>query len=91
LWLIATQLPAEADALALVRRPYLQLGTPTSVVVRWRTDVASESVLSYGPAPDDLSTTLTITGPTTEHEMGVTGLEPFSKYYYSVGTSTETL
>ena len=88
LGLIAIQLPAAAAPPVLVRRPYLQMGTPTSMLVRWRTDVASESVLRYGPAPGDLSTTLTITGPTTEHEVAVTGLSPFLKYYYSVGTST---
>jgi len=87
----ALQLPAAADPPALVRRSYLQQGTPSSMVVRWRTDLASESVFRYGPAPDDLSTTLTIAGPTTEHEVKVTGLEPFSRHYYSVGTETETL
>ncbi|MCP5040545.1 MAG: metallophosphoesterase family protein [bacterium] len=59
--------------------------------IRWRTDVASESQLSYGPSVANLSTTIVESGPTTEHEIQITGLQPFTRYYYSVGTSTQTL
>ena len=36
---------------AIVRGPYLQIGTPTSVIVRWRTLVASSSVVLIGDQP----------------------------------------
>ncbi len=80
-----------AFALELVRGPYLQLGTPSSMIVRWRTDVVSDSELSYGDSPTNLTTTLAEPSPTTEHEFSITGLQPFTKYYYKVGSSTETL
>jgi len=38
--LLATALPAKA---AVVRQPYLQLETPTSITLVWRTDTASDS------------------------------------------------
>lgn len=78
-------------ALALVRGPYLQQGTPSSMIVRWRTDVASESRLSYGLSLGNLADTIVQAGPTTEHEIQITGLDPYTRYYYSVGTSTQTL
>ena len=33
---------------SVTRGPYLQLGSDTSVVVRWRTDVPTDSRVSYG-------------------------------------------
>jgi hypothetical protein len=55
------------------------------------TDISSESRLSYGDSPTNLTATITEPGPTTEHGIAITDLQPFTKYYYSVGTSTQTL
>jgi phosphodiesterase/alkaline phosphatase D-like protein len=88
---VATGVPSAASALSLERPPYLQLGTPNSVVVRWRTDTPSESMLRYGPAPGELTTVIHPPGTRTEHEVAIQGLSPQTVYYYSVGTSTETL
>jgi len=85
-------LPASAGVSpGLVRPPYLQIGTPTSMVVRWRTDVTSDTRLSYGPAPDDLSTTLSDPALVTEHEVAIPSLEPGTRYYYGVGTDAEII
>src|SRR5262245_3332829 len=35
----------------LLRGPYLQMATPTNVIVRWRTAEPSSSVVRYGPTP----------------------------------------
>ena len=75
----------------ILRGPYLHVATPTSVVVRWRTDLPTDSRVSFGPAPGNLATTVTEPGPTTEHEVELTGLAPDSIYYYEVGSSTLTL
>ena len=40
--------------LQLTRGPYLQIGTPSSVVVRWRTNAPSNSHVPYGPSPASL-------------------------------------
>jgi hypothetical protein len=88
---VATVAPSAAGALGLERPPYLQLGTPSSMVVRWRTDTPSESLLRYGPAPGQLTTVIQAPGTRTEHEIEIKGLKPQSVYYYSVGTSTQTL
>jgi acid phosphatase type 7 len=75
----------------VVRGPYLQLGTPSSVVVRWRTDVATDSRVLRGPAPGSLASSVGSSTVTTEHEVQVSGLQPDTLYYYAVGTSNTVL
>jgi|GEM_PF-1470786 len=78
-------------AVSLTRGPYLQKGTPTSMVLRWRTDVATDSRVAYGTAPDSLTMTAGTSAQTTEHEVTITGLAPDTRYFYSIGSSTQTL
>ncbi len=74
----------------ITRGPYLQMLTSNSIIVRWRTDVATNSRVHYGTAlsygtfkSDALST--------KEHIVTLTGLTPATKYFYSIGTTTYTL
>jgi len=75
----------------LTRGPYLQTGTPTSVIVRWRTDVATESRVSYGSESGSLLSRVDDANPVTEHIVLVTNLSPDTIYFYAVGSSVETL
>ena len=47
------------------RGPYLQMATPTGLVVRWRTNQSVDSVVRYGTTPDNLS----------QSAVGTTGIE----------------
>ncbi|MCI0553771.1 MAG: DNRLRE domain-containing protein, partial [Anaerolineae bacterium] len=80
-----------AQVLRKVRGPYLQIGTPASLVVRWRTNLASDSRVRYGTDPNDLSLVFDDLAVTTEHELTISGLAPNTKYYYSVGSTGDTL
>ncbi len=80
-----------AAAAVLTRGPYLQMGSSTGAVVRWRTDVATESRVRYGLAPTSLSGVADGPSGVTEHVVTLSGLSPDTPYYYSVGTSTQTL
>ncbi|HZC03728.1 MAG TPA: metallophosphoesterase family protein, partial [Gammaproteobacteria bacterium] len=84
-------LPLDAAALAVTRGPYLQLGTQSSIVVRWRTDAATDSRVRYGTSPTELRNVVDDAAITTEHVVKLTGLNPATQYYYSVGNSTATL
>ena len=75
----------------VVRGPYLQQQTDGSVIVRWRTDVATDSVVRYGLTPAPLSSMASIAGTRTEHSVPVTGLNVETQYYYSVGDSIGTI
>ncbi|MGE0814313.1 MAG: fibronectin type III domain-containing protein [Vicinamibacterales bacterium] len=80
-----------AQAPSVIRGPYLQLGTPTSVVIRWRTSSPTDSVVRYGAVPGALTTSSAVPGARTEHEVVLTGLAPHTRYAYSVGTSSAAL
>lgn len=69
------------------RGPYLQLATPDSTRIRWRSAPASDAVVWYGPAPGQLTASALDPGVGTEHEVELTGLAPDTTYYYAVGSS----
>jgi hypothetical protein len=73
-----------SSGLEIVRGPYLQSGSSTSMVVRWRTDWPEESVVYFGDAPSDL--TRQARGQYGfDHEVKLTGLQPETTYYYGIG------
>ncbi len=89
-----TTLPSaapNATGSSVIRGPYLQTGTPHSVIVRWRTDAPTDSRVSYGDSPNRLSFATTSHTITTEHILKLSNLSPNTKYYYAVGTSSQTL
>lgn len=85
--------PSEArlPSAYIERGPYLQSGTAHSVIVKWRTDNATESVVNYGTSLDALTLNEVSEDLTTEHEVVLTGLTPNTKYYYNIGNNTEVL
>ena len=85
------QLIGSDGSASVTRGPYLQIGTPNSTVVRWRTNVATDSRVSFGTAQGSLTSNADNATQTTEHEVLVTGLSPATKYFYSVGSTTQTL
>ncbi|MBI2931757.1 MAG: metallophosphoesterase [Planctomycetes bacterium] len=87
--MLAGSTPAWAQTVS--RGPYLQQGTSTSVIVRWRTNTATASRVRYGTAPGALGSFADGPGVSTEHVVALTGLSPDTTYYYSVGTPTAQL
>jgi hypothetical protein len=75
----------------LTRGPYIQNTTPTSTVLRWRTNDAANSKVFYGTSPDALNSSAEIPTIETDHAVRLTGLEAGRKYYYSIGTTEQTL
>jgi hypothetical protein len=75
----------------VIRGPYLQLGTPSSMVIRWRTDVATNSRVRYGTDPNNLSMMADDLAAATDHIVKLSKLAPATKYYYTVGTTSGVL
>lgn len=75
----------------ITRGPYLQQATPTSVVVCWRTDIASIGRVRYGTAEGTLDRTAVEPAPVTDHRVTLTGLTAGASYWYDVGTPTTVL
>jgi hypothetical protein len=80
-----------ATTAALTRGPYLQMGTQTGITLRWRTDVPTDSRVELGTADGVFTISQTDPAVTTEHIVRVEGLTPDTKYFYSVGSTTQTL
>jgi hypothetical protein len=81
--------PPPPATVVVTRGPYLQMGTPNSVIVRWRTAVPTDSRVNYGESPTRLSFSATELTLTTEHILRLSNLAPNTKYYYSIGTSSQ--
>ncbi len=81
---------AEDESPEVERGPYLQMGTPSSMIVRWRTDGFTDTKLSYGLAVDDLTETITDETLTTEHEVRISNLDSSTTYFYEIGNSRMT-
>ncbi len=76
-----------AHGAVITRGPYLQRATATSVVVRWRTDVATDSRVRFGTNVATLNRTNDVATSVTDHEIAITGLSNDTRYYYAVGTT----
>src|SRR6187402_2434311 len=90
LWFCAVISPI-AGAVELTRGPYLQTGTPNSVILRWRTAEPTASIVLFGTEPNDLNRITGNLDATTEHIVEIGALTPATRYYYSIGNFFETL
>jgi hypothetical protein len=69
----------------IIRGPYLQNQSPTTITVRWRTDEPTESTLWWGSQPGQLKHTVSSKPLTTEHSLTIDGLQPGQAHHYAVG------
>ncbi len=79
---------AASAAPRLTRQPYLQMATPQSMVVRWRTDQLALGWVRFGLTPESLTRLASHSGKLTDHVVQLTGLQPATRYYYDVGFGT---
>ena len=92
LWLVAFGDQAFGSESPILRRgPYLQRGTPTSVIVRWRTDQPGVSRVRYGTNSADLTAIADAATAATNHAVILTNLVPDTFYWYAIGTPATTL
>ena len=80
-----------SSAAEVTRGPYLQSGTPTSLVVRWRTDVNTDSRVHYGTRSNLLDRVAVDPTQTPEHIVTLSGLAPNTTYYYAIAGDTNIL
>ncbi len=78
-------------AVDVTRGPYLQKATPSSVVIRWRTSVPTESVINYGTSISSLNQTVNQNSIVTDHEIEISGLNAGTTYFYQLANDTMVL
>ncbi len=71
----------------LVIGPYLQSGTLSNLIVRWRTSQLTNSIVRFGLAPETLTWSITNEPLVTNHVLTMTNLAPDTKYFYAVGAA----
>jgi hypothetical protein len=73
---------------AIVKGPYMQIGTQNSMMIRWETNLACNSQVAYGTSSLALTNTVTDASVVTSHSIQIIGLNPYTKYYYNIGTTS---
>lgn len=77
--------------LEVTRGPYLQKLTQSSVIIRWQTNLPTDSRVRYGGSIFGLNQSETIVESTVDHSVEITDLDTNKKYFYSVGLSNGDL
>jgi hypothetical protein len=80
-----------SDAISVMRGPYLQMGAPNSLIVRWRTDAPTDSRVRFGTDQANLNLSASDSAVVTEHQVTLTGLNPNTQYFYSAGNAAGPL
>lgn len=70
---------------SLYRLPYIQMITPTSAILKWKTDIKTNSRVFYGKTLNNLNNSITSLINTVNHEVLIPSLDPDTKYYYKIG------
>lgn len=86
--LVATDV---ASAQQIVRGPYLQRATPSSMTMMWRTDIPCGSRVAYAATIVGPANEVVDPASTTEHVVTLTGLHAGRHYLYAVGTPDKIL
>ena len=75
----------------LMRGPYLQTSTPSSISLRWRTSSPETSQVIFGTSFNQLDMTNSDSMTVTDHIIMLTNLLADTRYYYSVGATNSIL
>ncbi len=75
----------------MLRSPYLNQANHNSIVVRWRSTLSTIGRVRYGLTPENLNLSTDEASAQTNHVVKLTGMTPYTRYYYSVGSAVDTL
>ena len=68
----------------IIRGPYLQMGSPTSVTIRYRTPFNGITSVRYGTTLGQYNQSVQEVAAASEHSVTLSGLTPNTKYYYTI-------
>ena len=81
--LVLFLLCADVYAAQIIRGPYIEDPTQTTMILKWQTDEATPSWLEYGPTPR-CNQIMTLTPAGTQHKAVLYGLVPNQDFCYRV-------
>ena len=79
------------DSQNIIRGPYLQVLTTNSVMVCWRTDVATDSKIYYGADLNNQSLSVSDSVQKTDHFITLNNLNSSTQYFYSIANQATML
>ena len=78
------------SAQTILIQPYLQDAEPTSIIIKWETDVNTQSTIQYGVTSSlgqtANGTVITTLGGKILHSVQLTNLSPATRYFYKAIT-----
>ena len=89
-YISTNQPPVPPQPIQIVRGPYLQNLTRSNIVVRWRTNRTTNSVVQFGLG-QSLTWSVTNNVRTNDHAVVLTNLSADTKYYYAIAASETNL
>ncbi|MEO5999280.1 MAG: metallophosphoesterase [Chitinophagaceae bacterium] len=75
----------------IIRGPLLQMVSGDAITIVWKTSDNVSSKIQYGTSENLLVSSVKNDSLSTNHELRITGLQPDTKYYYSVGANNDIL
>jgi acid phosphatase type 7 len=87
----ACELPTCSEAsLNVDRGPYLQNMTPSSIVIKWRSQEQEQEQdrVRYGVSADGLFEEVAIQSKSIDHQVVLDNLQPDTRYYYAVNDAS---
>ena len=75
----------------VIRGPYLQKATPNSIIIKWRTNLPTESRVYYGTRIGDFNNSVSDITLKTDHELELTNLAPATTYHYLLANTRVVL
>lgn len=75
----------------LTRGPYFLRATQSSMEVKWLTDLAATSKVRYGLTNGVYTDSVTDAASSTSHVINLTNLQPNTKYFYTIGSTSRQL
>jgi hypothetical protein len=91
LFFLVAAVARPATAATIVRGPYLQRTAADSIVLRWRTDVATDTWAGWGMVAGVYDQTAAASAPVTDHVVAIPALAAKTEYFYAVGTAAQVL
>lgn len=79
------------QAQTIIRGPYLQQLSNSGVIIRWRTDIPTVSLVKYYQSDSTQAIIHVDVNEVNDHIVQLSNLQADTRYFYSVGTTTTTL
>lgn len=84
-------LKSKAQDLQILRGPYLNMATQSSIILRLKTNVSGQVSINYGENPSDKNLAISKFSDNQSYVFDIKDLKPDTKYYYEINSKSKVL